>query len=207
MLTFKPLSMQFDLHGDISGILSAHPQTPLVSLHHFDAVQPIFPNMDRPQSLHHIMKAAKIDQSRLLQQSVCYDHVKNWSISLSWGYSVHIYEKNVPPSLLQLPLQTFIPWRKGATPAYMMNTRVLTKNPCEIPHYFYFDFVGESGGEGSRWQVVTSYVQRVPRRLPPCLANGTHSADYVEKILVVSPLKRLQTVSPILGSIKRFSFN
>ncbi|KAK1428699.1 hypothetical protein QVD17_17538 [Tagetes erecta] len=182
---------QIDLHGDISGFLSTHPQTPLVSLHHLDMVEPIFPAMDRHQSLRHLMTSAKADQSRLLQQSICYNHPKNWSLSLSWGYSVHIYEKNIPPSVLQVPIQTFLEWRRGAKPAFMMNTRGLSMDPCDIPHYFYFDSV-ESGGGEKHEQVVTSYVRRFPRRLPPCMSNGNHSASYVEKILVISPATRLE---------------
>ncbi|KAI3788082.1 hypothetical protein L2E82_00727 [Cichorium intybus] len=184
---------QIDLHGDISGLLSAHPQTPLVSLHHLDAVEPLFPATYRQQSLNHLMKAAKTDQSRLLQQSICYHHPKNWSFSLSWGYSVHIYEKTLPSSFLQLPLQTFDEWQKGAQPAFMVNTRGLSMDPCEIPHVFYFYSVEESGGGGRRQQVVTTYVRRLPRHLPPCLVNGNHSADYVDKIIVISPVKRLVT--------------
>nr|POE95426.1 hypothetical protein CFP56_62211 [Quercus suber] len=53
---------QIDLHGDISGFLSALPQSPTVSLHHLDQVEPIFPSMNRYQSLNHLMEAAKADQ-------------------------------------------------------------------------------------------------------------------------------------------------
>ncbi|KAI3667699.1 hypothetical protein L6452_42768 [Arctium lappa] len=183
---------QIDLHGDISGLLAAHPQAPFVSLHHLDAVEPLFPAMDRPQSLNHLMKAAKTDQSRLFQQSICYEHPKDWTFSLSWGYSLHIYEKIVPPSVLQVPLQTFGEWRKGAKPAFMVNTRGLSKDPCEIPHIFYFDSVVEPGGGGNPREVITSYVRKLPRKLPPCLASGNRSANYVEKILVISPVKRLE---------------
>nr|KAJ0203185.1 hypothetical protein LSAT_V11C500290710 [Lactuca sativa] len=180
---------QIDMHGDISGLLSAHPQTPLVSLHHLDAVEPLFPAMNRQQSLNHLMTSAKIDQSRILQQSIGYHHPKNWSFSLSWGYSVHIYEKTLPSSFLQVPLQTFGEWQKGAKPAFMMNTRGLSSDPCEIPHVFYFHSVEESGG-GWRREVVKTYVRRLPRRLSPCLANGNHSADYLDMIHVISPVKR-----------------
>lgn len=191
------LYLQIDLRGDISGLLSAHPQTPLVSLHHLDAVEPLFPATDRQQSLNHLMTSAKTDQSRLLQQSICYHHPKNWTFSLSWGYSVHIYEKTLPSCFLQLPLQTFEEWEKGGWPAFMVNTRGLSQDPCEIPHVFYFYSVEESGGGGWRREVVTTYVRRLPRRLLPCLVNGNHSADYVDKILVISPVKRLVTVSLI----------
>ncbi|KAL0389307.1 UNVERIFIED_CONTAM: hypothetical protein Scaly_0287800 [Sesamum calycinum] len=63
---------QVDLHGDFSGYLSAHPKVPLMTFHHFDAMDPIFPNKDRFQSTRHLMKAADADQSRLLQQTICY---------------------------------------------------------------------------------------------------------------------------------------
>ncbi|CAH1420296.1 unnamed protein product [Lactuca virosa] len=94
---------------------------------------------------------------------------------------------------MQLPLQTFEEWEKGGWPAFMVNTRGLSQDPCEIPHAFYFYFVEESGGGGWRREVVTTYVRRLPRRLPPCLVNGNHSADYVDKILVISSVKRLVT--------------
>ncbi|KAK4725747.1 hypothetical protein R3W88_030664 [Solanum pinnatisectum] len=41
------------------GLLSSYPKAPLMSLHHFDAITPIFPSMDRTQSIEHFMKPAK----------------------------------------------------------------------------------------------------------------------------------------------------
>ncbi|XP_076892325.1 uncharacterized protein LOC143544032 [Bidens hawaiensis] len=153
---------QIDLHGDISGLLSAHPQAPLVSLHHLDMVEPLFPGMDRIRSLNHLMKPAEVDQSRLLQQSTDTDIFRMASRS---------------------------------PPPFMLNTRGLSKNPCDIPHYFYFDSVDEyPGGEGKQRQVVvTSYVRRFPRWQPPCVPGGNYSVNYVEKILVISPATRLET--------------
>ncbi|EFH49835.1 predicted protein [Arabidopsis lyrata subsp. lyrata] len=68
-LTLEKGMHQIDLHGDISGLLSAHPQSPLISLHHFDVIDPIFPGMTRQQSVNHLMKT---DQSRVLQQTICH---------------------------------------------------------------------------------------------------------------------------------------
>ncbi|KAL3619246.1 hypothetical protein CASFOL_036816 [Castilleja foliolosa] len=42
---------QYDVHGNLFGLLAAHPITPLVSLHHLDVVEPIFPNVTRLQAL------------------------------------------------------------------------------------------------------------------------------------------------------------
>ncbi|GKD42902.1 glycoprotein-N-acetylgalactosamine 3-beta-galactosyltransferase [Tanacetum coccineum] len=57
---------QIDLHGDISGLLSSHPKAPLLSLHHFDHIEPIFRTMNRSESAKQLMKAANVDQSRLI---------------------------------------------------------------------------------------------------------------------------------------------
>ncbi|KAI8526160.1 hypothetical protein RHMOL_Rhmol13G0287500 [Rhododendron molle] len=179
---------QIDLKGDISGLLSSHPQTPLMSLHHFDKVDPIFPSMDRFQSAEHLMKSAKVDQSRLLQQTICYHRPTNWSFSVSWGYSAHIYEKVLPKSILKRPLETFRPWKKGLTPPfYMFNTRLPPfKDPCNAPHVFFMESVENFG----RNQIVSTYVRSSPQGSPNC-SSGNHSADYISMVRVLSPVTKL----------------
>ncbi|WMV56587.1 hypothetical protein MTR67_049972, partial [Solanum verrucosum] len=85
-VSFSPLKglYQIDTRGDISGLLSSHPKAPLMSLHHFDAITPIFPSMDRTQSIEHFMKPAKFDQSRMLQKIICHHRPSNWTFSVSW---------------------------------------------------------------------------------------------------------------------------
>ncbi|KAI8526162.1 hypothetical protein RHMOL_Rhmol13G0287700 [Rhododendron molle] len=180
--------MQIDLKGDISGFLSSHPQAPLLSLHHLDKVAPIFPSMDRLKSLNHLMKSAKMDQSRLLQQTICYHKPTNWSFSVSWGYSAHIYEKVLPRSILKRPLETFRPWGMRTPPFYMFNTRQLPfKDPCSAPHVFFVKSVDNIG----RNQIVSTFVRRSPRGLPTCSFSGNHSADYISMIRVLSPATKL----------------
>ncbi|XP_052202338.1 uncharacterized protein LOC127808048 isoform X2 [Diospyros lotus] len=193
-LTHQKGFHQIDLRGDISGYLSAHPQSPLLSLHRLEAVKPIFPFMNHRESVSHLMKAAAAGEPRLLQQTVCYDDYKqsNWSFSISWGYSAHIYESFIPPSILQRPIETFFPWQKGAYPPYMFNTRSPSSDPCEAPHLFFFDSVEEKIG-GS---VVTSYARRWPRRMVACNSSSSRlSADHIFKIHVLSPTKRLAGVA------------
>lgn len=140
------------------------------------------------------MEAAKADQSRVLQQTICFHKQSNWSLSISWGYSAHIYENLYPPSILHRPLQTFTPWKKTAKPPYMFNTRVPSNDPCEAPHVFYFDAIENTKGN----QILTIYVRRSPRRLATCSSSGNHSADFISKIQVLSPSRRHGEVSGLI---------
>ncbi|KDP22111.1 hypothetical protein JCGZ_25942 [Jatropha curcas] len=186
---------QIDLHHDISGLLSAHPQSPLLSLHHFDSINPIFPSMDRYESARHLMKAANFDQSRLLQQTICYQRESNWSFSVSWGYSTHIYENIIPRSILRKPLETFRPWAKNdKRPFFMFNTRLLNNDPCQAPHVFFFDSI-EYTASGNR--ILTSYIRASPRNLPACSFAGNHSADSISRIQVLSPATIRKTAGVI----------
>lgn len=183
--------MQIDFQGDISGLLSSHPRSPLLTLHHFDAVDPIFPSKDRSESINHLMKAANVDQSRLLQQTICYHRQTNWSFSISWGYSAHIYESLFPRSFLKKPLETFRPWKNVRPPLYMFNTRWPPYgDPCEAPHQFFLETVRSGDGE----EVVTSYTRSSARNLPPCSVNSNHSADAISRIQVFSPATRRKEV-------------
>nr|XP_043623226.1 uncharacterized protein LOC122595009 [Erigeron canadensis] len=188
---------QIDLVHDISGFLSAHPQAPLISLHHLDIVSPIFPAMDRHKSVRHLMTAAKVDQSRLLQQTVCYHKQKKWAFSIAWGYSAYIYEQMIPRSLLRRPFETFTPWSlKRRPPDYMFNTRLVTNNnSCETPHTFFFHSIKRltnNDGNKTTNEVMMTYVRYKNRRLPPC--SEDHSADHITKILVYSPATKLDFV-------------
>ncbi|XVF47363.1 hypothetical protein PTKIN_Ptkin03bG0102900 [Pterospermum kingtungense] len=178
---------QIDLLGDISGLLSSHPQCPLVSLHHLDGVNSIFPSKNRYESVNHLMEAAKFDQSRLLQQTICYHRPTNWSFSVSWGYSAHIYENIIPRSVLRKPLETFAPFKKSARPPlYMFNTRLPSLESCQTPHVFFLESVKNlENGDHEYGQVVTTYKRTSRRNLPPCSWTGNHSADHITKIHAV----------------------
>lgn len=174
---------QIDLRGDISGLLSSHPLSPLLSLHHFDVVDPIFPSKDPFQSTRHLMKAAAADQSRMLQQTICHERQSKWSISISWGYSAQIYESVLARSYLQMPIQTFKPWAPSPRPPYYrFNTRPRPTHPCDAPHSFFFESVEKGSHE-----ITTTYARAWPRDLPPC---SSHSADAINAIHVYSQASR-----------------
>ncbi|KAF2297854.1 hypothetical protein GH714_004114 [Hevea brasiliensis] len=128
---------QYDVYGNLFGLLAAHPVTPLVSLHHLDVVEPIFPNVTRVQALQQLMVPMKLDSAGLMQQSICYDKSKSWTISVSWGFAVQIFRGVFSPREIEMPSRTFLNWyRRADYTAYAFNTRPVTRNPCQNPLYF-----------------------------------------------------------------------
>ena len=161
-------------------MLSAHPLSPLLSLHHLDSVDPFFPNMNKSQALEHLFKAVNIDPARILQQTVCYDHLNLLTISVAWGFSIQVFEGNLLlPDLL--PLQrTFAPWRRGKNiglSRYMFNTREYPKDPCKRAAVFFLQSVGSN--EDGVW---SNYTRNV---VGNCEQTG--AIKNLEQIRVFSP--------------------
>ncbi|KAF8402793.1 hypothetical protein HHK36_010884 [Tetracentron sinense] len=139
---------QYDVYGNLLGLLAAHPVAPLVSLHHLDVVDPIFPRMNRPRALQRLFQSIKLDSASIMQQSICYDNKRRWSISVSWGYVVQILRGVVSPRELEMPTRTFLNWyRRADYTAYAFNTRPVTKHPCQKPFIFYMNTVRYDRGK------------------------------------------------------------
>ncbi|CAN1793576.1 hypothetical protein LINPERHAP1_LOCUS20045 [Linum perenne] len=94
---------QFDVYGNAFGLLTAHPVTPLVSLHHIDVMEPIFPKATRLQSIQKLSLPISLDAPALMQQSICYDHKRRWTVSVSWGYAVQIIRGMISPREMEMP--------------------------------------------------------------------------------------------------------
>lgn len=193
---------QMDMRGDASGFLSAHPNSPLMSLHHFDMIEPIFPLMDRAQSTAHLMTAANFDQTRILQQTICHHRQINWTFSVSWGYGVHIYEKIMPRSFLQNPIVTFKEWAPSPRPPHwMFDVRQPVNEPCEAPHVFFLESVKKTPNNK---HILTTYKRQWRRKLPPCAFSGNHSADYVFRVRVYTPTTKRTQVTHLYPSYLTF---
>ncbi|EXC23146.1 hypothetical protein L484_018277 [Morus notabilis] len=143
-LTHEPGFHQVDVRGNLFGLLSAHPLSPLLSLHHLDAVDPIFPNTNRTQALERLFEAVNVDPARILQQTVCYDSSRLLTISVAWGYAIQVFEGNeLLPDLLSVQ-KTFTPWRRSArvdASHYMFNMRDFPKDICKGPGAFFLESV------------------------------------------------------------------
>lgn len=141
--------LQFDVRGDVQGLLSAHPMTPVISLHHLEAIYPLFPNHTRAQALAHLMDAVNVSPLNIFQQSICYDAEKRWSFSVSWGYVIHVYKGIIAPNVLEVPTLTFLSWHKRRESyAFPLNTRPRARDICNEPSSYYMDHVNntEEGG-------------------------------------------------------------
>ncbi|KAH9315410.1 hypothetical protein KI387_024037, partial [Taxus chinensis] len=172
---------QYDVYGNLFGLLAAHPVAPLVSVHHLDVVEPIFPNMTRLRALQHLNKAVKIDSAGIMQQSICYDKEREWSFSVSWGYAVQIYRTIFSPRELEMPSRTFLNWyRRADFTAYAFNTRPVTRHPCQKPFIFYMKDVGYDKASG---KTISNYVRQ--KLKPPECRWRIPSPEVIDSIRVV----------------------
>lgn len=173
--------MQYDVYGNLLGLLGAHPVTPLVSLHHIDVVDPILPGMTRVESLRKLFEMAKHDSGSIAQQSMCYDKKRNWSISISWGYVIQIIKGVMSPRELEMPTRTFLNWYKRADyTAYAFNTRPVTRQPCQKPYLYY---INSMKYDEQRGQTVGTYSFHKDT-FPSCRWKAA-APDKIQSIVVV----------------------
>ncbi|XP_059666304.1 uncharacterized protein LOC132312078 [Cornus florida] len=148
---------QIDVRGDPYGLLAAHPLTPLVSLHHLEYVEPLFPNQTRLESLGSLMQAYRVDPARTVQQSFCYHPKQSWSVSVSWGYTVQLYPWLLTAKDLETPLGTFKTWRSWQDGPFIFNTRPVNPDPCDSPIIYFLEQVKEDG-KGSTLSTYRRHV-------------------------------------------------
>lgn len=164
------------MRGNIFGLLASHPLTPLLSLHHPDHTDPIFPNMSTKKSLQHLFEAVHVDSERILQQTVCYEKRLSWTISVSWGYAVQVFQNNmVLPEVLRVE-KTFRQWLPGNVfkGIYNFNTREFQREPCKRPTVFYLDEVSSA-----KYGSISSYK----RQFQNCSYNSSMSELEVIKVV------------------------
>ncbi|CAK7336830.1 unnamed protein product [Dovyalis caffra] len=164
-LTKEPGFHQNDFYGDIFGFLAAHPITPLVSLHHFEKINPIIPRMERLQALEKLRVPAELDSAALMQQSICYDKSRNWTVSVSWGYAVQIFRGIFYPREIETIARTFWSWYQTVDPeGFAFSNRPYYKHVCYKP---FVHFISNASYNSSTDQTLSEYVRR-HNEYPPC---------------------------------------
>ncbi|KAG7015290.1 hypothetical protein SDJN02_22925, partial [Cucurbita argyrosperma subsp. argyrosperma] len=180
----EPGFHQYDIYGSLFGLLAAHPVTPLVSLHHLDIVEPIFPAVTRLEALRRLLVPMRLDSAALMQQSICYDRPRGWTVSVSWGFAVQISRGIFPAREIELPMRTFLNWyRRADYSAYTFNSRPVVRNPCQKPFIFYFS---DADFNSSAGVTVTEYLkERSPH--PFCKWNMADPGELHMVVVVKKP--------------------
>ncbi|KAK7339686.1 hypothetical protein VNO77_20367 [Canavalia gladiata] len=132
---------QMDVRGNPFGLLAAHPVVPLVSLHHLDTVEQLFPTLTKFESIRKLVGAYKMDPGRILEHTFCYDLSRNWSFSVSWGHSVQLYFSFLTAKELETAFGTFQTWRSLSDGPFVFNTRSVSSDVCERPALYFLDQV------------------------------------------------------------------
>jgi len=134
-------------------------------------------------SLQRLMGAYRVDPARILQQSICYDHRRKWSVSISWGYTAQLYPSLISSKVLGTPLQTFRTWRSWHEGPFVFNTRPLKVEPCEQPIIYFLD----QAEDFSNGKTITVYKQvAAAENQKKCNHSVYMSAMSIQKIKVSS---------------------
>ncbi|XVE99602.1 hypothetical protein REPUB_Repub03eG0214400 [Reevesia pubescens] len=206
-LTREPGFHQFDIREDPYGLLAAHPMAPLVSFHHVNALIPMFPNKTQIDSLKTLIKAYRVDPGRIIQQSICYDSKRKWSLVIAWGYTIQIYPWFLSAYDLHKPLQTFKTWGTWSNGPFTFNTRPLTADPCKWPIVYFLDQVEEVGMSGTRtiYKFARSEKTCISADYAPVMAvnNVTVTSmkmapEYWQKVSLIFETFHLDTTIPVL---------
>lgn len=140
------LSSQWDIRGNAHGLLAAHPVAPFISIHHIEAVDPIYPGLSTLGSLKRFTKAMKADPMSFLQRSICYDKRRKLTFSVSLGYVVQVFPTIVLPRELERSEQTYIAWNKlNNRNEFDFDTRDTYRSVCKKPVLFFLRDIERDG--------------------------------------------------------------
>lgn len=137
---------QWDIRGSAHGLLSSHPVTPFLSIHHIEAVDPFYPGLSSMESLKLFMKAMRVEPTSFLQRSICYDRERRLTFLVSLGYVVQVFPNVVLPRELERSEQTFSAWNGiSQRNEFDFDTRDPYISICKKPILFFLNKVGRVG--------------------------------------------------------------
>ncbi|XP_068635731.1 uncharacterized protein [Aristolochia californica] len=129
---------QWDIRGNAHGLLAAHPVAPFISIHHVEAVDPIYPGLSSLEGLELFIKAMKTEPRSFLQRAICYDHAHHLTFSVSLGYVVQVFPNIVLARDLDRAEQTYSAWNKiSHRSEFDFDTREVPRSVCKKPILFF----------------------------------------------------------------------
>ena len=145
-LSKEPGFHQWDIKGDAHGILSSHPIAPFVSIHHVEAVDPLYPGLSTLDSLKLFTEAMDLSPRSVLQRSICYDHTHKLTFSISLGYVVQVFPSVLLPRDLERAELTFSAWNGIRHPSeFDLDIKLPVSSLCKKPILFFLNEVGREG--------------------------------------------------------------
>ncbi|XP_020572496.1 uncharacterized protein LOC110019241, partial [Phalaenopsis equestris] len=140
---------QWDIRGNAHGLLAAHPITPFISIHHVEAVKPLYPGLGHLESLKLFTKASRINSRSFLQRAICYDKDERITFAVSLGYVVQVYPNIVLPRELERSELTYTAWNRiGHRSEFDFDTKDPPKSICKKSILFFLRNVVEDGSGG-----------------------------------------------------------
>ncbi|CAL9125036.1 hypothetical protein MUK42_02980 [Musa troglodytarum] len=137
---------QWDIRGSAHGLLAAHPVAPFISIHHVEAVDPLYPGLSSLRSLKLFTEAMKSDPPSFLQRSICYDKRKKLTFSISLGYVIQVFPSIVLPRELERSERTYAAWNKlNSRNEFDIDTRDAYRSVCKKPILFFLRDIGRVG--------------------------------------------------------------
>lgn len=138
--------MQWDIRGSAHGLLTSHPIAPFISVHHLEAVDPFYPGLSSLEGLKLFTKAMKMDSRTFLQRSICYDHSRRLTFSVSLGYVVQVLPNIVYPRDLEPSELTYSAWNGiKRRNEFDHDTKDPIRSICKKPVLFFLKDIRREG--------------------------------------------------------------
>lgn len=126
--------------------MSSHPIAPFVSIHHVEAVNPLYPGLSTLDSLKLFTEAMVLSPRSVLQRSICYDHTRKLTFSISLGYVVQVFPNVLSPRDLERAELTFSAWNGIRHPSeFDLDIKPPVSSLCKKPILFFLNEVGREG--------------------------------------------------------------
>ncbi|KAK6945310.1 Protein of unknown function DUF604 [Dillenia turbinata] len=137
---------QWDIRGSAHGLLATHPIAPFVSIHHVEAVDPLYPGLSSLDSLKLFARAMNVEPRSFLQRAICYDHTRSLTFMVSLGYVVQLFPHIVLPRELERAELTYSAWNKISNRnEFDLDIRDPYRSVCKKPVLFFLKDVGREG--------------------------------------------------------------
>lgn len=119
---------------------------PFISIHHLEAVDPFYPGLSSLEGLKLFTKAMRIDPRSFLQRSICHDHSRRLTFSISIGYVVQVFPNIVYPRDLEPSELSYSAWNGiHHRNEFDIDTKDPIKSICKKPVLFFLKDVRREG--------------------------------------------------------------